>query len=75
MQPELRSEVACPHCGHRKVEEMPTGACQFFDESEDDHTLLSPKAGHCCVSCSYGSIPCPPIHFGRQGEGGGCCRR
>jgi hypothetical protein len=24
MQPELRSEITCPHCGHRKVEDMPT---------------------------------------------------
>jgi DNA-directed RNA polymerase subunit RPC12/RpoP len=30
MQPELHSEITCPHCGHRKVEEMPTDACQFF---------------------------------------------
>ena len=26
--------------------------------------LLRPKAGDCCVFCSYGSIPCPPIQAG-----------
>jgi hypothetical protein len=74
MQPELHSEIACPHCGHRKVEEMPTDACQFIYECEGCHTLLRPKAGDCCVFCSYGSVPCPPIQLQRQGEGGGCCR-
>ena len=51
-QLELRSEITCPHCGHRKVEEMPTDACQFFYECEDSRTLLRPKLGDCCVFCS-----------------------
>ena len=25
------------------------------------HALLRPKPGACCVFCSYGSVPCPPI--------------
>jgi hypothetical protein len=25
------------------------------------HTLLRPKAGDCCVFCSYGSAKCPPM--------------
>lgn len=74
VQPELRSEISCPHCGHRKVEDMPTDACRFFYECEGCHTLLRPKAGDCCVFCSYGSMPCPLIQLERQGEGNGCCR-
>ncbi|MFZ0027756.1 MAG: GDCCVxC domain-containing (seleno)protein, partial [Pseudolabrys sp.] len=27
-----------------------------------------PKDGDCCVFCSYGSVPCPPI----QEKGTGC---
>lgn len=73
MQPELRSEITCPHCGHRNVEEMPTDACRFFYDCEACHMLLRPKAGDCCVFCSYGSVPCPPIQLERQGKGGGCC--
>lgn len=73
MRPELRSEITCPHCGHCKVEKMPTDACQFFYECEGCHALLRPKPGDCCVFCSYGSVPCPPIQLERQGEGGGCC--
>jgi hypothetical protein len=23
--------------------------------------VLKPKQGDCCVFCSYGSVPCPPI--------------
>ena len=30
--------------------------------------LLTPKAGHCCVFCSYGSVPCPPVQDARA-----CC--
>ncbi|MGE0674778.1 MAG: GDCCVxC domain-containing (seleno)protein, partial [Methylibium sp.] len=34
-----------------------------------------PKSGDCCVYCSYGTVPCPPIQAQRQdGTGSGCCR-
>ncbi|WP_342361658.1 GDCCVxC domain-containing (seleno)protein [Terrarubrum flagellatum] len=74
-QPELRSEIACPLCGHRKVEQMPTDVCQFFYDCEGCGALLRPKAGDCCVFCSYGSMPCPPVQLQRQsgGESGCCC--
>jgi hypothetical protein len=74
-EPELRSEITCPHCGHRKVEKMPTDACQFIYECEGCRVLLRPKKGDRCVFCSYGSLPCPPIQLERQGNGDGCCRR
>jgi len=70
---ELLSEIACPHCGHGKIEEMLTDACQFFYECEGCHALLRPKEGDCCVFCSYGSMPCPPIQLEHQGGGEGCC--
>jgi hypothetical protein len=75
MQPELRSEITCPQCGHRKSEEMPTDACQYFYECEACRTLLRPRPGDCCVFCSYGSVPCPPIQLERMGGGEGCCGR
>lgn len=40
---ELRSEITCPHCGHRRIEEMPKDACQFFYECGGCHILLRPK--------------------------------
>ena len=65
----LQSLLTCPHCGHTKQETMPTDACQWFYECEGCHALLKPKPGDCCVFCSYGSHPCPPIQLER-----GCCR-
>lgn len=47
---------------------MPTDACQWFYECEACHALLKPKPGDCCVFCSYGDVPCPPIQEQR-----GCC--
>ncbi|WP_440136124.1 GDCCVxC domain-containing (seleno)protein [Escherichia coli] len=42
---------------------MPTDACQFFYECEQCKALLRPKAGDCCVFCSYGSVKCPPVQM------------
>jgi hypothetical protein len=73
-EPELHSEITCPECGHRKREAMPEDACQFFYECEGCGVVLRPKPGDCCVFCSYGSVPCPPIQRdGRSSGAGGCC--
>ena len=64
----LDSVLTCPHCGHSKLESMPTDACQFFYECAGCKTLLRPKAGDCCVFCSFGSVKCPPIQADRA-----CC--
>ena len=61
--PTLESVLTCPHCGHVRRETMPTDACQFFYECERCKTLLLPKAGDCCVFCSYGSVKCPPMQM------------
>ncbi|WP_081622267.1 GDCCVxC domain-containing (seleno)protein [Thioalkalivibrio sp. ALRh] len=66
----LESTLTCPECGHEKGETMPTDACQWFYECTGCGALLRPVPGDCCVFCSYGTVPCPPI----QQEGpGGCC--
>jgi hypothetical protein len=59
----LNSLLTCPHCGHAKLEDMPVDACLFFYECERCKTLLRPKAGECCVFCSYGSVRCPPVQM------------
>jgi len=70
----LNSTLTCPQCGHAKAEIMPTDACQWFYECERCHALLKPKAGDCCVYCSYGTVPCPPIQAQRQrGAASSCC--
>jgi len=57
----LKSIITCPNCGHKKEETMPTDACQYFYECENCKSRLKPKTGHCCVFCSFGTIPCPSI--------------
>ncbi|MDA8383940.1 MAG: hypothetical protein M0037_12960 [Betaproteobacteria bacterium] len=66
--PCLESLLTCPVCGHSKLETMPTQSCQWYYECEHCHALLKPKPGDCCVYCSYGSVPCPPM----QRPGRGC---
>ncbi len=63
--PVLESVLTCPQCAHVKSEVMPTDACQFFYECEGCKTVLRPKAGDCCVFCSYGSVQCPPVQMQR----------
>ncbi|MEZ5616254.1 MAG: GDCCVxC domain-containing (seleno)protein [Rhodocyclaceae bacterium] len=60
------SMLTCPACGHHKTETMPIDACQWFYECEACQTLLKPKPGDCCVFCSYGTVPCPPIQERRD---------
>lgn len=62
----LESVLTCPKCGFSKPETMPTDACQFFYECGNCRTVLRPHAGDCCVFCSYGSVPCPPIQHQRS---------
>ena len=63
-----QSVSTCPNCGHSARERMPTDACQFFYECPGCSSLLRPNAGDCCVFCSYGTVPCPPIQLDK-----GCC--
>ncbi|MBV2137096.1 MAG: hypothetical protein KUF79_09835 [Candidatus Thiodiazotropha sp. (ex Ctena orbiculata)] len=72
---ELNSELICPECGHRVVETMPTDHCQFYYECGGCGVLLRPLPGDCCVFCSYGTVPCPPIQCARRvgSEDEGCC--
>ncbi|HEY3935311.1 MAG TPA: GDCCVxC domain-containing (seleno)protein [Gemmatimonadales bacterium] len=58
---ELLSQLTCPACGHAQQLEMPADACLFFHECVACHALLRPKPGDCCVFCSYGTVPCPPV--------------
>jgi hypothetical protein len=67
----LESVLICPKCRAAKLETMPTDACQFFYECMNCGALLRPEAGDCCVFCSYGSVPCPPLQL--AGEEHGCC--
>lgn len=75
MEIEYRSVITCPYCGHKKGEQMPTDACQWFYECDSCGEILKPLPGDCCVFCSYGSVPCPPIQLqgGEDGQNGCGC--
>ncbi|MGI8705683.1 MAG: GDCCVxC domain-containing (seleno)protein [Sphingomicrobium sp.] len=64
---ELTSTIACPGCGGASSETMPTNACQFFYDCKHCQRVLRPKAGDCCVFCSYANVPCPPMQNTRAG--------
>lgn len=63
----LTSTIRCPACGGTAEERMPEDACRFFYRCTHCGAELRPAPGDCCVFCSYGSVPCPPV---QRGE---CC--
>lgn len=63
-----RSLITCPYCGTAKLEQMPANACQYFYDCTGCGARLKPRSGDCCVFCSYGSVPCPPIQAQKR-----CC--
>ena len=65
---QLQSVLTCPHCKSSASETMPTDACWFFYDCRTCGKLLRPMPGHCCVFCSYGSVPCPPMQASQR-----CC--
>ena len=64
----LISNLTCPFCGNVATQTMPTDYCQWFYTCIECKKTLRPKPGDCCVYCSYGTAPCPPMQ-----ETGGCC--
>jgi rubredoxin len=57
----LESTLRCPACGFEKQEEMPVDFCLLSYTCQRCGTVLHPKQGDCCVFCSFGSRPCPPL--------------
>lgn len=65
---QLISVLTCPECGAKASEKMPQDACQWFYQCKRCGEVLRPKPGDCCVFCSYGTVPCPPVQAGTT-----CC--
>ncbi len=59
----LDSRIACPNCGHSERLRMPTDSCLYFWDCPACEQRVKPKEGDCCVFCSYGDVPCPPIQL------------
>jgi hypothetical protein len=58
---QTQSAITCPKCGYRSTETMPLDACLYFYECKSCGVPIAPKKGDCCVFCSYGDVPCPPV--------------
>ncbi|HXW71038.1 MAG TPA: GDCCVxC domain-containing (seleno)protein [Methylocella sp.] len=69
----LESAITCPECGQVKTETMPANACMVFYQCTGCGAVLRPKPGDCCVFCSYGSMPCPPVQIERSGKSSAPC--
>jgi hypothetical protein len=67
-EPVLHSTLTCPHCGRRQREAMPVDACLYIYDCPACGRQLKPRPGDCCVFCSYGDTPCPPVQ-----TRGRCC--
>ena len=65
----LSCTVICPHCGHRAQENMPVAGHLHSLTCKGCGLVLTPGPGACCVFCSYGTWPCPPV----QREKSACC--
>jgi len=71
MDLQRNSDLTCPACGDTTTQAMPEDACVFFFDCAACGAILQPKEGDCCVFCSYGSVPCPPV----QADTSCCARR
>lgn len=68
MNIRLHSVITCPFCGYKATEKMLLDACLYFYTCNVCGSLLKPKAGDCCVFCSYGTVKCPPFQQSKK-----CC--
>jgi hypothetical protein len=57
----LVSVITCPVCGHQSPEKMSESSCLYFWKCTFCGEIIKPETGDCCVFCSYGDHPCPPV--------------
>lgn len=66
MEITTQAKLTCPQCDFVQVVEMPANTCQFFYQCINCKAVLRPRAGDCCVFCSYAGIPCPTRQLDMQ---------
>lgn len=62
------SVIRCPTCGNQARATMPENACQRRYRCAACGDVLRPRDGDCCVFCSYGTVPCPPVQAEAQDD-------
>lgn len=60
-----KCNIKCPRCSFTILETMPADACQYFYDCRGCGRLIRPWIGDCCVYCSHGDVPCPPVQAAR----------
>jgi rubredoxin len=58
---KLASTVRCPECGFQSKEQMPTDFCLIRYECKMCGYVMIQTEGKCCIFCSFGDVPCPPV--------------
>lgn len=67
--PSVPVSITCPACGVVTPGEMPGDSCLYFWDCPTCRAVVKPRAGHCCVFCSYGSVRCATSRdAGRDGH-------
>ncbi len=67
---QLQSTLTCPLCARAETLAMPLDACVVAHVCVGCGERLTPRKGYCCVFCSYGDVPCPPVQMARDCCGG-----
>lgn len=62
------SVITCPECGFAATETMSTDSCEIVYRCRGCGATLRPAQGDCCVYCTYGTVPCPPIQVERASQ-------
>jgi hypothetical protein len=65
MQVIMESVLTCPYCGAAHKEQMEPDSCRVFYTCKQCGEVIRALPGDCCVYCSYGTVPCPPIQIER----------
>ena len=60
----LTATITCPECHAASKTTMAADVCQYVYECPACRVVLRPKAGDCCVICSYADKRCPWMQDG-----------
>ena len=65
---KMTTALTYPTCGQVTPETMPADCCVWLHECTGCGAILRPEEGDCCMFCSLGTVPCPPVQAGTP-----CC--
>ncbi len=57
----LDAVLTCPACGHHEIMTMEEFEPRTLWACPACGSTLRPRPGEHCISCSFASVPCPPV--------------